>query len=370
MNKKVVGLVIAVFVLVAVITLLVIGLSGPKTNTADTPQPQNNTQNVASVENSVDPIAPSGSSNSESAPPAAQAEEVINVKTDRAEFNFYISRTDKGFYMDIERVSDDGYRTGYYITGLPNGHFYSTREIIDPEKSDAKDFYLPNTYMNEGIVFGGSTPKDHAACFINMDKGSSPESAHSDLTVRAVNIDLGTLIDVLDMTIDFDFSSNYANIRVETADAYVKGEVDDEIKTQMTWLAVDNARRLFPDINLDETWQKYVFKTVLIDLAPYPYHANVYETESNIPYFMVSKWPGTYGHVYAVNIYLNYYGYMTVYMDEGAYLRSQAPITDPNSIIDTYIVDFAYSPVCTRDANSVVPVTHKPASADSLLRRY
>ena len=44
MNKKVVGLVIAVFVLVAVITLLVIGLSGPKTNTADTPQPQNNTK--------------------------------------------------------------------------------------------------------------------------------------------------------------------------------------------------------------------------------------------------------------------------------------------------------------------------------------
>ena len=386
MNKKSIGLVLAVFVLVAVITLLVIGLTKPtKTNTSNTApdntanavQPQNNTANTV-PENTVDPgktpentVDPGKTPGSTDIPEGTDkvtdkngCDEVINVKTARAEFNFYITYTDTGFYMDIERVSSDGKRTGYYITGLSEGYFYSTRDIINPEQSEEKNFYLPNTYMNEGIVFGKSTPEDHAACFIRNEK------THSDITIRAVNIDLGTLFDVLDMTIDFEETSKKAKIKIETADAYVKGEINDEQKEQMTWLAIDNARLLFPDLKLDDVWERYVFKTVLIDLTPYPYHANVYETRTNIPHFMIAEWPGTWGHMYAVNIYMNYYGYMTVYMDEGGYLSSQVEITDPSSVEDREIMDYAYSPVCTRDANSVVPLIHKQANADTLLRRY
>ena len=201
MNRKTIALVIACFALVAVISLLVIGLSSPKDTSTANKAPQSNTQTTA-AQDEPEKQPNGGVKPPEDKPADMTAEEIINVKTKRAEFNFYITRTDQGFYMDIQRISDDGYRTGYYITGLEKGYFYSTRDIIDPQTSDAKDFYLPDTYMNEGIAFGNSTKEDHAACFINDKKGSSDNASHSDLTVRAVNIDLGTLIDILDLTID------------------------------------------------------------------------------------------------------------------------------------------------------------------------
>ena len=378
MNKKAIAIIALIFVLIAGISAIVIGLSKPAANSdsnANNISPADNEKNNSinnglnnQINNDTNNTINNGSNNHENNElnnAGNTQEEFVTTsfffKTDKGEYYFIAKEEENGIYLDIESTKKT--KTGYYITGYPSGHTYTTRPIIDPEESDGKDFYLPYLYMNEAIAFGGSSYEDYAL-YWEADKTNNLYN----LSVRVVNIETGTLLDILDLSIEKQDGKMV--LYVESADAYKKGEIDEEQKNVLIYQAIEHAKQRFPDLT-DEQWEEWAREDVIIDLIPVPYTYNVAEIDTNTPYNLMANWPGCFNHLYAVSLPLKNLGYYTVYIDETQYLYSPVEITDTTDlhISADNLMAFAYGPVCTRNSSTIIPNNYKQADADIMLKK-
>ena len=360
MNKKNILIVTGIFIAIAIFGMAGVLISNIKRNKDNniSANQENNTGIQEEINNSAN------NDNNEEDASFASTEITIDSKavtftSDKGgEYTLDVNQTENGIYLDLHREDTDA--IGYYITGLPYGKIYSNREIVNPEDAKTGDFFLPYLFMNEGINFGSSN-KDSYAIYFEPD---AYEESY-DFSVRVVRIYDGLLLDVIELHIDGKNAP--FDVYLANADVKFQGIMTDKNRGYLIDDAIEFAKERFPNATGGD-WEGWARSEVIVDFVAWPYHADVIEMHSNRIYTMTHKWGGTYGHVYAVSFPLSVYGYMTVYGAETKFVYGNNEVADKTVREDEIPFCFAYSPVCTRAAGSIIPYGYELSHLDKLFQ--